>query len=208
MVLPSKQYKMKNMNPEARHEGSGYLPFDYLAGFLKFLHDNRDIIEIFTYADLHWPAGDYSPDSMYRKEFSIWKKDLKTDRVRRKKIHLLLQHDVDSVPEQSMKTCRLEYELDLPSNLMIFNRRIDRPLLKNEDQVRYTDYPLDDELLSQATQSDFVVGYHCNAFEQSHFDMESALDIFETDLDALRAMIRPNRLFLSPWRRTGSDGRE
>ena len=99
------------------------MPFEYLAGFIRFLHKNNHIFNFITYNDLDW-RGDYSPATMYKNEFEYWAK--KKPNGNAKKINILIQHDVDSVPELSMKICQLENDLNVYSNVMIFNKRINQ----------------------------------------------------------------------------------
>jgi hypothetical protein len=167
------------------HEGAGYFPAAYLEGFLRFLRRHRRHIQLWTYDELPW-GDNYDPETMYEKEKEAWSSLVKTSRTWRKKIHLVLQHDVDSVPEQSMAFARLEKVLGLRTNIMIFNRRIHRTVLEEHGIVQATPYPIDYDLLRRLACRGFTVGYHTNAYEQAGFDNKQALEVFQQDLADLR----------------------
>jgi hypothetical protein len=167
-------------------DSHGYFPFEYFVDFLKFLRENNDIIKIITYDDLPWD-GDYNYVSNYPQEYRNWRNQLKNGIRDDQKIYVLLQHDVDSAPERTMAILREEERLGIPSNVMIFNRRINRRHLQETGELIYTDYKLDYDYLRQLQEkSGFVIGYHSNAFEQVLFEKKRALEIFENDINALR----------------------
>jgi hypothetical protein len=174
----------------------GYFPFEYFTDFLKLLHENKDIIEIITYDDLPW-ENDFNYENNYSEEYKNWKLQLKNGTRDDQKIYVLIQHDVDSSPERSMAVIREEDRLGIPSNIMIFNRRVNRKYLKNTGMLDYTDYSLDYTYLKLLQdQKRFVIAYHLNAFEQALFDKDEALRIFESDVKALRTKF--NIDFFSP----------
>jgi len=165
---------------------SGYFPFEYFVHFLEFLRRNRDIIEIITYDDLAW-GNDFDHVSNYEQEFSLWKKEMKNDLRDKHKIFVLLQHDVDSYAERTMKVLIEEERVGIRSNVMIFTDRLDRKKLKTTGELSFTEYPLDYNYLENLQKNGgFVVGYHCNAYEKGLFDMERACKIFEEDIARLR----------------------
>lgn len=165
---------------------AGYFPFEYIVDFLKFLRKNDDIIQIITYNDFPW-GDDYDYENNYPSELKNWQKQLSDGSRDRNKIYLLIQHDVDSTPERTTALLREEERLGIPSNIMIFNRRIKRRHLQNTGELVYTDYRLDyDYLRHLQDKAGFVICYHSNAFEQALFDVEKASKIFMEDIDALR----------------------
>ena len=174
----------------------GYFPFEYLVDFLKFIRNNGDIIEIITYDDLPW-GEDFDSDNNYPQEYKNWKHQLSKRIMDKEKIYVLIQHDVDSSPERTMAILHEEERLGLPSNVMIFNRRINRKHLQKTGKLIYTDYVLDYNYLRQLQDNArFVIAYHSNAFDQALFNKEKALRIFEDDVKALREHF--NIRFFSP----------
>lgn len=169
------------------HEGDAYFPFEYLADFFKFLHKNRHVIELITYADFPW-GKDYDYDKKYPEEYQAWKRKLNRwwQPQNRKKIYIVLQHDVDSMPELTTQALRVEEQLGLRSSIMMFYRRLHRQLLQETGRVEYTDYPLDYNYLKQLEKKGFMIGYHNNAYEQSGFNYERANQIFAEDVRALQ----------------------
>ncbi|UCD34445.1 MAG: hypothetical protein JSU90_09105, partial [Nitrospiraceae bacterium] len=154
----------------ADDESHGYFPFEYFADFLKFLRRHDESIQVITYNDLPW-GDDFDYENNYPGEYSNWKLQLKKGERDDTKIYVLLQHDVDSSPERTMAAIREEDRLGLPSNIMIFLRRVNRKYLKKTGKLLYTDY-LDDrseyDYLHYLQESRrFVIAYHSNAFDQS-----------------------------------------
>ena len=164
----------------------GYFPLEYFVHFLELLKKNDDIIKIITYDDLAW-RNDFDHASNYNQEYSRWKKEMKSGLREKHKIYVLLQHDVDSRAERTMRVLIEEERLGIRSNVMIFTERLNRKTLKNTGVLSFTEYPLDYEYLRNLQANcGFVVGYHCNAYEKALFDMEQACRIFEKDVARLR----------------------
>ncbi len=164
----------------------GYFPFRYVVDFLEFLHKNRDLVKIITYRDMAW-GGDFDYINSYPEEYKTWSYQLKKGLRDKGKIFVLLQHDVDMVPERTINLLREEERLELSSNIMIFNRRINRRHLQKTGELLYTEYDIDHDYLRHLRdEHDFVIGYHSNAFGRALFDMEKAEGIFEEDVGSLR----------------------
>ncbi|GAB4352680.1 MAG: hypothetical protein Kow00114_01410 [Kiloniellaceae bacterium] len=163
---------------------AAYIPLGFYIDFLSFLDAHRDSIEIITYDDLEWGEA-RDPATCYDEEWKRWRQALKQGRRSPRKIHVLLQHDVDSAPERTMNMLRWEDKYGIPSVSMIFNRRVNRRLLQHRDRLETTDYPLDIALMRDLESRRFQIGYHCNAFELAHFDEARAIDIMRADIDAL-----------------------
>jgi hypothetical protein len=160
----------------------GYFPFEYLSGLMRFLAERRDRIEVITYDDLAW-GDDWDHRGGYKDELARWLKQRDPS-----KVYVLLQHDADSIPERTMQALASESKAGVPSNVMIFARRVDRRHLQATGDLMYTEYPLDlDELVRLETEQGFVVGYHINAFEQALWDEGLAEQIFADDVEVLRA---------------------
>lgn len=166
--------------------GNGYFPLQYYVDFLKFLRENDDIVEIITYDDLPW-GDDYDSENAYPRECKNWERELKIGIRDTKKIYVLLQHDVDNAPEKTIAILREEERLGIPSNVMIFNCRVNRRHLAKTGEVLYTEYNIDYNYLRRLQgELGFVIGYHSNAYERALFNREKALRIFEDDIIALR----------------------
>jgi hypothetical protein len=158
-----------------------YIPFGYLAGFLRFVHRNRDRVETLTYRDLPW-GDDWDAVGGYPREAAAWKRSLESGERDPAKVYLLLQHDVDAVPERTMAALRLEEELGLRSSVMIFNRRVDREHYRDTGELRYSDYIGDRSYLKSLEAKGFAIGYHCNAYERSGFSRPEAARIVQDDI--------------------------
>lgn len=174
--------------PGAHPARGAYFPLRYYVGFLEYLAANPDLFEVITYDDLAWD-GDFDFRRHYPHEHAMWKRRLSSS-DRAGKIHVLIQHDVDSRPERTHALLREESRLAIPSNIMIFNRRHDRKLLKHYGALGYTDYNIDTYHLQHLETLGFVVGYHTNAVEQAGWSLPNAIARFRDDLETLRAKFR------------------
>lgn len=161
------------------------LPFGYFTGFLDFLRRRADRLQIITYRDLDW-GEDYDSTGAYPDEQHRWKEQAK-QLAKEGRALVLIQHDVDTQPERTLAALREERDRQLPSNVMIFRRRVDRHLLKETGTLAYTEYALDHQFLKELEDERFVIGYHSNAMEQALWDRSRAERIFLEDLAALRA---------------------
>lgn len=162
----------------------GYIPFGYHTDFIDYLADNPDLFKVITYKDLKWQDGD-SADSFYPAEKRAWDKAMRSGELDDSKIYVLIQHDVDSQPQRTMNLVRHEALRGVPSNVMVFNRRVDRRHFVSTGEMNYTPYDLDFALLKQVQQQGFVIGYHMNAYEQAKYDAALACQIFLKDVEAL-----------------------
>lgn len=176
------------MNIEMKKDefnGGGNFPLEYFTDFLKFLSRHSNLVEMITYNDLAW-GSDKNYLGGYKEERRRWESSLKSGKRDSKKIYVLLQHDVDSRAERAMKVIAEEIKLGIKSNIMIFNKRHDRKILKHKNSIAITEYPLDISLLQYAEKDHgFVIAYHSNAFENSLFETELAKNIMRDDIRAL-----------------------
>jgi hypothetical protein len=163
---------------------TAYFPRRYLTDFFKFLKEHHADIEVLSYADLPW-GEDSDYEHNYPIEYRNWLDQLASGKRDANKAYVVLQYDVDTRPERTMALLLESDHVAIPSNIMIFNRRIDRRRLMNTGELAFTDYALNIELLKRLEGQGFVVGYHSNAYEQSLFDVQRALDIFDADIKAL-----------------------
>lgn len=167
-------------------EKGACFPFSYLVDFLEFLHMHRHIVEIVTYNQFPW-GDDYDYTNHYLKEKKAWQAGMKKKEWNPKKIYLIIQHDVDRVPERTIHILREEERLGIPSNVMIFNKRTNRGHFQRTGELVYTDYDLDETYLRYLQdEKGFEIGYHSNAFERAIFNDERAEAIFEEDIAILR----------------------
>ncbi len=164
----------------------GYFPLEFAVDFLRFLRENDDQIEIITYEDLPW-GDDLDYENSYPAEWKAWKRKLHEGLRDPDKVYVLIQHDVDSVPERTIRLLHEEQELALPSNVMIFRERVNRRYLVRTGELKITAYDVDHDLLSRL-ESDhrFVIAYHSNTYERSGFDYAKAQSLLEEDVAVLR----------------------
>lgn len=161
-----------------------YFPLSYYIGFLDFVRSHPETFNILTYDELAWNE-DFDYQNNYPREHQSWRKYASRSPVK-DKIHILIQHDVDSRPYRTLHLVRQEERFGIPSNVMIFNRRLDRKTLKHSGAIEYTDYDIDVPYLQHLETKGFVIGYHTNAVERAGWDIEQSADIFRYDVDALR----------------------
>lgn len=170
---------------ELTRNEKGFFPVAYFVNFLEWINERRDQIEILTYDSLPW-GDDYDHEHHHPAEFECWRHQLHTGERDPSRIYLLLQHDVDDRPERTQLLMQEEDRLNVPTNVMIFNRRLNRLHLQRTGEVVYRDYEIDDDLLQRLESRGFVIGYHSNAYEQANFDRDLAREIFIRDVRELR----------------------
>jgi hypothetical protein len=168
----------------------GYIPFGYLRDFFEFLAARRDV-EALTYADLDW-GDDRDAAGGYPGEARAWREALRSGRRDPAKAYVVIQQDVDTAPEQTVDALRVQERLGVRSNVMIFNRRINRRLYRDTGRVEYTPYFGEEQraYLQALERKGFVVGYHCNAYERSAFSAAAAQRIMLEDIEELRRQHR------------------
>jgi hypothetical protein len=164
--------------------GGAYFPLTYIIGMFDYFRRHAADINIMTYDELAW-GSDFEYARNYPREHAGWTAGLRSGRFDRSKAHVVIQYDVDSVPARTLAALRHPGHRGMPANIMIFNRRIDRRLLKSTGQMRYTAYDIDDNFLRELQRERFVVGYHTNAYEQGQHDVSQALAAFDADVRAL-----------------------
>ena len=170
-------------------------PFKYLLDFMRFLK-STDRFNIVTYDDFDWQY-DLDSKEIYKREFRIWTRAKKESEDLSNKISVLLQFDVDGLPQITSRIVREMMKLDVPANIMLFTQRINRKLFADSGILEGTDYPIDDELFLKAQSNGFVIGYHTNAVERAGHDLNKAVGIFRQDLDDMRRRF-PGLRFFSP----------
>ena len=134
-------------------EGYGRFPFQFLVDILLALLDCEFVI----YDDTPLPP---KPDA----------------------IRVLLQHDVDVMPDRTMRVLEMERAMGLRSNVMLMGRCVDRVTYERSGVLRHLPYALDFPRLSELEEEGFLFGYHCNAYERSDFDRKKSDRIVYDDL--------------------------
>ena len=79
----------------------------------------RRNIQIITYQDLFGESDDWEYVSNYSREFGAWKEQVRDPQQR----YLLLQHDVDDVPEFTKRMVAMEAFYGIRSNVFMFRDR-------------------------------------------------------------------------------------
>ena len=133
----------------------GYFPLRFHTDFIDHIADFPKIYKVITYRDMKWQPND-DPLKGYPAEKAAWDHALRSGELEPHKIYVLIQHDVDSQPQRSMRLARYEASRNVPSNIMIFNQRVDRKYLVSSGQVEYTPYDIDFELLKDIIGQGFV----------------------------------------------------
>ena len=96
------------------------LPLDHFAAALRFLLHRGDV-EFITYDDLRWVDGhDY--EKGYPLEWAAWRETVASGKLNRNRIYLLIQHDTDSGPQESIDMLNVEEEYGVVSSTMVHFR--------------------------------------------------------------------------------------
>lgn len=160
----------------------GRFPYEYAEKVIKYINNKKDIFKIITYNNLLWDE-DYNYSNNYQKEYTKWLENKNSS-----KIYLIIQHDVDMFPERTLRMMELERELGIKTNVMIFNKYLNRKTLQETGKVIYEEYLTDETItrLQDFEKNGFSIGYHINAYEQALFNIEKAEEIFIEDVKELR----------------------
>lgn len=165
----------------------GYFPLAYYEDFLKFIHDNREHIEVITYDDLIW-GDDYDYENNYPTEKRNWDMSMSNGLRDQNKIYVLIQHDVDAQPHRTSAALELEKKFNIKSCNMLFNKRVNRRHLQSTGELIFDEDGYDINHIEWKKYEDlgFNFCYHANSFEQSDFDITRSMETFEKDVCALR----------------------
>jgi len=158
---------------------TAYFPLDYLIHLFEYLNKNTQY-KIITYDDLCWQNFD-DPEKQYPNEYKKWNEIKDKD-----KIYILFQHDVDSNPERTELLLKEEIRIGIKSNVMIFNKRVNRQELREEKKLSYTSYNVNSNFLRLCQDKGYIIGYHLNAVEQSLHNLKLAEKIFRNDIKQLK----------------------
>lgn len=146
---------------------------------LKALLDRGDV-EFITYRDLAWQEVDDYREG-YPAEWSRWQARLIEGALSRRTVYVLLQHDIDSGPLQTLEMLTLEAEYGICSTTMLFHR-----WRGDSESGDLTPYPADFESFERLQRHGSEFGYHCNAFHNAGYRELGIHDHFESDILALR----------------------
>ena len=171
---------------------------DY-ASFLTLLNARGDVSFI-TYDDFDW-RDDNDYQNSYPEEWARWRERQRRIPPRHRKVEVLLQHDTDSGPKETLAMMRLEEAFGAVSSVMTFARR---PLKIGEAPVE--DYAIDWDALREFQQKGFVVGYHCNAYQVTHFQRDRVAQEFSADLERLNTRGLRTDYFTVHGGKSGPDG--
>lgn len=154
------------------------LPLSFYECFLKALVKRGDV-EFITYNELMW-GDDIDYKNFYPREWERWQAALRDGTRSRSKAYILLQHDTDSGPADTLRMAALEEQVGARSSIMTFlNWRSERVV---GDLVSY---PIDWDALKALESKGFCIGYHCNALHNADFDVERAYVVFREELTSL-----------------------
>ncbi len=168
---------------------SSPLTLAYYDRFLEALFA-RGNIQLINYNDLKW-SNDRDYQNKYPGEFASWKEAMRSGELDNTKSYVLIQHDTDSGPVDSVIMARLEEKRSAFSSIMTFARWNREQAVGSE-----VDYPIDWDALRDLESKGFCIGYHCNAMHLAQFDQAAACKIFERDAESLRQKF--NLKFFSP----------
>ena len=161
-------------------------PANYIDSFMRMLAEPERNIEVITYSDLEF-GNDFDYEGSYMGEWKTWRESISSGDRDPSKIYVILQHDVDDCPERTHRLLGVQEELGIRSNVMIFNRPVNRGMLAKTGVVEYVDYPIDTSLFLRLQEEGWLFAYHSNSFEQAGFDFDKAGQIFIDDVEALRS---------------------
>lgn len=142
---------------------------------------SRGDVEFITYDDLRWQPNDDHTNG-YPLEWDRWRSDIKSGVVNGNTVFVLIQHDIDSGPNETLDMLHMEYEYGIRSNTMLFNK-----WRGASECGQIVDYPANFDIFSELQKFGFVFGYHCNAFHNNNFVAdENIYKYFINDIIDLR----------------------
>ncbi len=132
-------------------------------------------VEFITYDDLFDESSDWDWESGYREEYLKWKK-----RRDPRKIYLLIQHDVDFVPEFTNRMIVIEADRGVKSNIFLLKELAGG--YPSDSPYDDTPYEIDIKFLQGAESEGFVIGYHQNVVPRCNGTMKGAEQLFLEDV--------------------------
>lgn len=164
------------------------LPMAYYEELIAGLARRGDV-EFITYADFDW-GRDRDAENAYPDEWKAWRAGIASGRRDPRKIHLLLQHDCDSAPENTIEMAQVEAAHGARSCIMVFDR-----WRGSRDNESVSPYPIDWEELRRLRDQGFCIGYHCNAYHNADFREDRVFDQFREETRSLGEKLGPVRFF-------------
>lgn len=138
----------------------------------------RGIVAL-TYSDLFAHSDDRDWENCYEREFKHWHEHIRDPQA----TYLLIQHDVDFVPDFTKRMVALEALYGIRSSIFVFNRFVDE--IPADSPYDDSPYVVDHEFFTAMQQRGFVIGYHQNALSVTK-NLEDATQQFANDVMALR----------------------
>ncbi|MDA1257666.1 MAG: hypothetical protein O3C10_07465 [Chloroflexi bacterium] len=181
--MPSESAGRKALRDHGRafaweSEYAAAFPLAWYADFLDEIV--RRGIRVVTYRDLFAGVDDYDHEQRFPLEKAAW--DSRTQDSHPPT--LVIQHDVDYVPEFTHRMIEMEMACGIRSNVLVFNE-----LHATESQEAKRPYGLDFDLLRRAEAAGFVIGYHNNVLQRGVRTLAEAEVKFEADVVALRKQV-------------------
>lgn len=168
--------------PSGRRQVFAMLPFEFIAGFYETLVESAKV-RFIEFSELPF-APDTPLDTeaalleLFRNEFAAWKQQVSAQPPR---FNMLIQHDSDDGPLETVYLCELEGELGIKSTTAVFARKID---VHGVTQ----DYEIDFERLKHLQETKgLCFAYHCNAAELAHYEEAKIANEFDSDVERLES---------------------
>jgi hypothetical protein len=170
---PAALERLRHPPADPEQEYGSVFPFRWYEAFLDALAE-RDVVTI-TYRDLFEGCDDREWDNGYPHEHARWKAQRDPDRI-----YLLIQHDIDFVPEFTVRMVALEAARGIRSSIFMFHERAGNAPADSPYDDR--PYVVDHDFFREAQDRGFVIGYHQNALALTEGPMEQAVRRFEQDV--------------------------
>jgi len=153
------------------------LPFSYVRALFRHLVSQD--VRFLDFDDLSFPTDiDISERSGLEKAYRREWRDYRRQRRDFAGCDILLMHDCDAGPWQTVRMCQFEAELGMTSTAALFARRL-------HGKVR-RDYSIDfAEMKRLQDEAGICIAYHCNAYHNAGRDVELARQFFEDDIRQL-----------------------
>lgn len=168
--------------PSGRRQVFAMLPFEFIAGFYETLVESAKV-RFIDFSDLPF-APDTTLDTeaalleLFRNEFAAWKQQLS---ARPPRLNMLIQHDSDDGPLETVYLCELEGELGIKSTTAVFARKIDAHGVTQEYEIDFG------RLKHLQDEKGLCFAYHCNAAELAHYDESNIASEFDSDIERLES---------------------
>jgi hypothetical protein len=154
-------------------------PQKYLLEFIQYVScDPR--FHLITYDDLDF-QDDFDYENAYPEEYARW-----NETADKSKIHLLIQYDVDSHPQRAVEMIKHHVLWEAPITVMLRRMVL--------DTIMYV-------------PKGCIVGYHCDTYERSEFDIDKAHELFVEDVVELEKRFGPVKYWSPHGGKRSPDGK-